>query len=74
MIFSAAADRIEAVAHLARRGALLDRQTDTGRTALHVAAAAGYTRVVLLLLRVGANKNVKDKDGISAGCSTSFFL
>uniref|UniRef100_A0A8C3PP62 Protein phosphatase 1 regulatory subunit n=1 Tax=Calidris pygmaea TaxID=425635 RepID=A0A8C3PP62_9CHAR len=39
------------------------KQPRTGATALHVAAAKGYSEVMRLLIQAGFNLNVQDKDG-----------
>uniref|UniRef100_A0A1B0C8T6 VPS9 domain-containing protein n=2 Tax=Lutzomyia longipalpis TaxID=7200 RepID=A0A1B0C8T6_LUTLO len=39
--------------------------TDDGRTALHVAAAAGPAKMVTLLIALGARVNVRDRDGVT---------
>ncbi|NXJ68468.1 MYPT2 phosphatase, partial [Rostratula benghalensis] len=45
-------------------GRIEDRkQPRTGATALHVAAAKGYSEVMRLLIQAGFNLNVQDKDG-----------
>ncbi|OPJ75523.1 hypothetical protein AV530_018655 [Patagioenas fasciata monilis] len=39
------------------------KQPRTGATALHVAAAKGYSEVMRLLIQAGFNLNVQDNDG-----------
>ncbi len=38
----------------------INRQNDSGETALHIAARHGYSEIVELLLSHGANPNIKD--------------
>jgi hypothetical protein len=44
---------------------ILDAPDDKGRTALHEACRSGRPESVALLLKAGANVNVKDKEGFS---------
>jgi ankyrin repeat protein len=44
----------------------MDAADDRGRTALMVAAEAGYAETVALLLRRGADRTLQDKSGKSA--------
>jgi len=46
-------------------GAGIDVRDNNGRTALHYAAAAGYTDVAKALAEHGADLNVKDVDGVT---------
>ncbi|CAM8961567.1 unnamed protein product [Rhodiola kirilowii] len=48
---------------LLRRGVDPNELDTTGRTAMHIAAAAGYEHCVALLLEYGANVNIKDLEG-----------
>jgi uncharacterized protein len=55
---------IESIIVLLRFGVNMDLQEPVnGRTALHIAALHGQTRVALLLLRIGAKKLVRDQEG-----------
>lgn len=47
-------------------GALLDAADNRGRTALMIAAETGHVEMVDLLLRRGADRNLRDKSGKSA--------
>lgn len=55
---AAAAGKTEAVVDLIRRGTNVDARSSDGRTALHVASAAGQLNVVELLLRHRADPNL----------------
>ena len=48
-------------------GALINLQNHNGSTALHIAAANGYTTTVRFLLRIGASKKMKNKEALTAG-------
>ena len=50
---------------LLKAGAGIDVRDAGGRTALHYAAAAGYTDVARLLVERGADVNARDADGVS---------
>jgi uncharacterized protein len=50
---------------LLKAGAGIDVRDNNGRTALHYAAAAGYTDVAKLLAERGADINAKDVDGVT---------
>ncbi len=50
---------------LLEAGAAIDQRDARGRTALHYAAAAGYTDVALLLVERGANVAAVDADGVT---------
>jgi ankyrin repeat protein len=51
---------------LIEAGADVNDLTETGRTALMLAAYWGHANIVQLLLEKGADVNVKDKDGYTA--------
>ncbi|CAI9731786.1 repeat domain-containing 46-like [Octopus vulgaris] len=40
-----------------------NEQTNSGKTALHLAAIRGYSEIIELLLNHGANPNIKDRNG-----------
>ena len=48
-----------------KAGAGIDVRDNSGRTALHYAAAAGYTDVARALVDHGADVNAKDVDGVT---------
>ena len=50
---------------LLKAGAGIDVRDNSGRTALHYAAAAGYTDVAKALVEHGADVNAKDVDGVT---------
>ena len=50
---------------LLEAGAGIDVRDNSGRTALHYAAAAGYTDVAKSLVEHGADVNAKDVDGVT---------
>jgi len=45
----------------------LNKQDSNGQTALHIAAKYGHEPMVDLLLRKGADTNIRDKQGVTAG-------
>lgn len=51
---------------LIRRGARLELTSEQSKTPLHVAAIANSVKVVILLLKSGANENAKTADGDTA--------
>jgi len=51
---------------LTRKAELESADSWTGKTALHEAALRGYTPIVEELLKAGAKKNARDKDGRTA--------
>ena len=54
------------IATLTKGGVSLDTQNWNGLTALHVAAHFGQTRTAQFLMRVGANKRIRNHDGKQA--------
>lgn len=58
-------EALETAAALLDAGAALDKTDSRGRTALHYAAAAGYTDVALLLAERGADLTAADADGMT---------
>jgi ankyrin repeat protein len=58
-------DALETADALLAAGADLQVRDDRGRTALHYAAAVGYTDVVNLLVEQGADVRVADLDGVT---------
>lgn len=54
---------IEMMALLVGQGVQLDARDPQGRTALHHAALFGHTRASMFLLRVGADKLLRDEQG-----------
>ncbi|XP_050732506.1 protein phosphatase 1 regulatory subunit 12A-like isoform X16 [Eriocheir sinensis] len=55
---------LEDAQHWLQSGYLADRpHSKTGATALHVASAKGYIKVMSLLIEAGADINAKDNDG-----------
>jgi ankyrin repeat protein len=63
--FRTAVEALETADALLEAGAAIDQTDARGRTALHYAAAAGYTDVALLLVEHGANLTVADADGVT---------
>jgi ankyrin repeat protein len=64
-------DVVDVMTLLMERGARLDEQDNRGRTALMIAAELGHAAAVDVLLAHGADKNLKDKQGKTAGDLTS---
>lgn len=58
-------EAIETAEALLAAGADIDVRDERGRTALHYAAAAGYTDVATALVRHGADLSAKDADGVT---------
>ena len=63
--FRTAVEALETADALLEAGAAIDQTDARGRTALHYAAAAGYTDVALLLVDRGANLSAADADGVT---------
>jgi ankyrin repeat protein len=63
--FRTALEALETAAALLEAGAALDQTDARGRTALHYAAAAGYTDAALLLVEHGASLTAVDADGVT---------
>jgi ankyrin repeat protein len=63
--FRTALEALETADALLEAGAALDQTDARGRTALHYAAAAGYTDIALLLVERGASLAVADADGVT---------
>ena len=63
--FRSGVEALETVAVLLDAGAAIDKTDARGRTALHYAAAAGYTDAALLLADRGANLTAADADGVT---------
>ena len=63
--FRTAVEALETADALLEAGAAIDQTDARGRTALHYAAAAGYTDVALLLVDRGANLAAADADGVT---------
>jgi ankyrin repeat protein len=63
--FRTAVEALETADALLEAGAAIDQPDARGRTALHYAAAAGYTDVALLLVDRGASLAVVDADGVT---------
>ena len=63
--FRTALEALETADALLEAGAAIDQTDARGRTALHYAAAAGYTDVALRLVERGANLKVADADGVT---------
>jgi ankyrin repeat protein len=63
--FRTAVEALETADALLEAGAAIDQTDARGRTALHYAAAAGYTDVALLLVERGANLTVADAEGVT---------
>jgi ankyrin repeat protein len=58
-------DALAAAEVLLQAGAQVNARDERGRTALHAAAAAGYTDIVQLLLEHGADAAAADADGVT---------
>jgi ankyrin repeat protein len=56
----------EKIEILLEYGAAVDALGPKGQTALHLAASAGYLKVMKLLLDHGANPELRDRDGKTA--------
>jgi ankyrin repeat protein len=63
--FRTALEALETADALLAAGAAIDQTDARGRTALHYAAAAGYTDVALLLVERGASLTAADVDGFT---------
>jgi ankyrin repeat protein len=63
--FRTALEALETADALLEAGAAIDQTDARGRTALHYAAAAGYTDVAVLLVNRGANLAAADADGVT---------
>jgi uncharacterized protein len=63
--FRTAVEALETADALLEAGAAIDQTDARGRTALHYAAAAGYTDVALLLVDRGASLAAADADGVT---------
>ena len=63
--FRTALEALETADALLEAGATIDARDARGRTALHHAAAAGYTDVALLLVERGADLGAADADGVT---------
>jgi ankyrin repeat protein len=63
--FRTAVEALETADALLDAGAAIDQTDARGRTALHYAAAAGYTDVAVLLAERGANLSAADVDGVT---------
>jgi uncharacterized protein len=63
--FRSGVEALETADALLEAGAAIDQTDARGRTALHYAAAAGYTDVALLLVERGANLAAADADGVT---------
>ena len=63
--FRSGVEALETADALLEAGAAIDLTDARGRTALHYAAAAGYTDVALLLVERGANLAAADADGVT---------
>ena len=66
-MFAAKFGHVQAVAHLARRGGFVNFTAENGNTALHYAAERGENRMCMFLMRIGADKKIKNKYGQLAG-------
>jgi ankyrin repeat protein len=64
--FRTGLDALETAAALLDAGAAIEQTDARGRTALHYAAAAGYTDVALLLVERGASLTAADADGLTS--------
>eukprot|EP01046_Picozoa_sp_COSAG06_P050481 COSAG06_NODE_8006_length_2305_cov_8.946510_2_plen_93_part_00 len=56
----------EAAEALCAHGAELDTRSDSQKTPLHFAAANGHTKICEMLLALGADPSLKNKDGKTA--------
>jgi ankyrin repeat protein len=63
--FRSGVEALETADALLEAGAAIDQTDARGRTALHYAAAAGYTDVALLLVERGASLAAADADGVT---------
>jgi len=63
--FRTALEALETADALLEAGAAIDQTDARGRTALHYAAAAGYTDAAVLLVNRGANLTLADADGVT---------
>lgn len=54
---------INIVVCIVQSGFDVNHCNNDGKTALHIAAMFGQTRMAIFLLRIGANKTLQDKDG-----------
>jgi ankyrin repeat protein len=63
--FRTALEALETAEVLLEAGATIDQTDSRGRTALHYAAAAGYTDAAMLLAQRGANLQAADADGVT---------
>jgi len=63
--FRTALEALETADALLEAGAAIDQTDARGRTALHYAAAAGYTDAAVLLVNRGANLAAADADGVT---------
>jgi ankyrin repeat protein len=63
--FRTALEALETADALLEAGAAIDQTDARGRTALHYAAAAGYTDVAVLLVNRGASLAAADADGVT---------
>ena len=57
---------IEVAQVLIAAGAVVNRQCEHGRTALHMAAAWGHLDVVRFLVENGANTSISDDEGLTS--------
>lgn len=67
MMFAAKFGHVETVAHLARRGGYVNIEATNGNTSLHFAADRGESRMCMFLMKIGADKKKKNKEGFLAG-------
>ena len=54
---------------LAAPGADLSARQESGATALHIAAAAGHSDIVRLLIEHGADRSIEDRNGNTAAAT-----
>ena len=54
---------------LAAPGANLSTRQESGATVLHIAAAAGHSDIVRLLVEHGADRSVEDRNGNTAAAT-----